>query len=78
VNGAYEADTGKLSGKAAFKAETDDVDDCLKTRPSNLSIDPDKVAKPTTVKWQARFNGTRATGNLAMEPAMNFSATIED
>ena len=78
VNGTYDADTGKLSGKAAFKAATDDVDDCLKTRPANLSIDPDEVAKPTTVKWRAKFNGTRATGSLDMEPAMDFSATTQD
>ena len=66
-----------MSGKAAFKSQTDDVDDCLKTRPSNLSIDPDEVAKPTTVKWRAKFNGTRATGSLDLEPVMDFSATIE-
>ena len=68
VKGTYAADTGKLSGKAAFRAQTDDVDDCLKTRPSNLSIDPDKVVTPTTVKWRAKFNGTRATGSLAWSP----------
>ncbi len=78
ANGTYDAATGKMSGKAAFKAAADDVDDCLKTRPSNISIDPDKVAKPTSVKWRAKFNGTRATGSLDMEPVMDFSATIED
>jgi hypothetical protein len=78
VTGTYDADAGKMSGKAAFKAATDDVDDCLKTRPSNISIDPDEVAKPTTVKWRAKFNGTRATGSLDMEPVMDFSATVED
>jgi hypothetical protein len=78
VNGNYAADTGKLSGKATFRAQTDDVDDCLKTRPSNISIDPDKVAKPTTVKWRAKFNGTRATGSLDMEPVMDFTATLQD
>jgi hypothetical protein len=78
AKGTYDADTGKLSGKAAFKSVTDDVDDCLKTRPSNLSIDPDEVAKPTTVKWRATFNGTRATGSLGLKPAMDFSATITD
>jgi hypothetical protein len=77
ATGTFDADTGKLAGKAAFKAATDDVEDCLKTRPSNLSVDPDKLAKPTTVKWLARFNGTRASGSLGLTPAMDFSATTE-
>jgi hypothetical protein len=78
VKGTYDAATGKLSGKAAFKAATDDVKDCLKTRPSNITIDPDKVAKPTTVTWRATFNGTRATGTVNLKPAMRFGAVTED
>jgi hypothetical protein len=76
VNGTYDFDAGKMSGKAVFKAATDDVDDCLKTRPSNISIDPDEFSEPTTVKWRAKFNGTRATGSLDLEPVMDFSATV--
>jgi len=78
VKGTYDEAAGKLSGKATFKAAVDDVDDCLKTHPSEISIDPDKIAETTTVKWRAKFNGTRATGSLDMEPVMDFSATIED
>ena len=78
VTGTHDAKTGKLSGKAAFKSASDDVRDCLKTRPSNLSIDPDSVAEPTTVTWSATFSGTRATGLVDLKPAMPFSATVVD
>ncbi len=57
---------------------TDDVDDCLRTRPSNVTIGPDKVATPTTVTWRATFNGTRAAGVVALKPRADFTATIED
>ncbi len=50
ATGTYDATGGKLSGKAAFHAVPEDVHDCLKTRPANLTIDPNEVAKPTTVK----------------------------
>jgi hypothetical protein len=47
------------------------------TRGPEPAIDPEEVAETTTVKWRAKFNGTRATGSLDMEPVMDFSATIE-
>jgi len=47
------------------------------TRGPEPAIDPEEVAETTTVKWRAKFNGTRATGSLDVEPVMDFSATIE-
>ncbi len=78
ISGTYDPRSGKLTGKATFKAEVDDVDDCLKTRPSNISIDPNRVAKPTTVTWTATFDGTTAKGTLKLKPALGFSATRQD
>ncbi len=78
ATGSYNAKTGKLSGKATFKPVSEDVHDCLKTRPSNLAIDPNDAVKPTTVTWSATFDGKRAKGTLVLDPALTFSATPED
>ncbi len=44
----------------------------------NISIDPERVTKPTTVAWSATFNGKQARGTLKLKPAMSFRAVPED
>ena len=78
VKGTYDAGTGKLKGSARFSPVVEDLRDCLKTRPGNLTIDPTDVAKPTTVKWSATFDGKKAKGTLDLDPRLSFTATPED
>lgn len=78
ATGTYDATTGKLGGKVRFQPVSDDVHDCLKNRPSNLTIDPNDAVEATTVKWSATFDGRKAKGRLALDPVMSFSATAAD
>jgi hypothetical protein len=78
VSGVNDPAAGALSGTAAFNATMDDVDDCLKTRPASVTIDPDKVAQPTTRDWRATFDGTTARGTIDLDPALSFTAVAED
>ncbi|MHB8890641.1 MAG: hypothetical protein ACYC65_01190 [Candidatus Limnocylindrales bacterium] len=78
ATGTHDAATGRVAGTAAFKATTDDVDDCLKTRPANVTIDPDEIAQPTTRTWRATFDGTTAAGIIDLDPVLSFTATAED
>ncbi len=75
ATGTYDAGTGKLSGTAEFDPATNDVHDCLKTRPSNLTIDPDDAVEASTVKWSAAFDGRQAKGKLGLDQALPFTAT---
>lgn len=77
VSGVQDEAAGTLSGTAEFRATMDDVDDCLKTRPASVTIDPDKVAQPTTRDWRATFDGTTARGTIDLDPALSFAATVE-
>ena len=78
AKGTYDPGTGKLQGSARFVPVVEDLRDCLKTRPGNLTVDPTDVAKPTTVKWSATFDGKKAKGTLALDPKLTFAATPED
>jgi len=78
ATGTYDPATGRVSGTAAFKATTDDVDDCLKTRPANVTVDLDEIAQPTTRTWRATFDGATATGIIDLDPVLSFTATAED
>jgi hypothetical protein len=68
----------KLSGTAPFEPTTNDVDDCLKTKPPNLTIDPDEAVDPSAVSWSASFDGTTAKGSIALDPKTPFEATREE
>jgi hypothetical protein len=78
AKGTYDRGTGKLKGSARFSPVVEDLRDCLKTRPGNLTIDPTDVAKPTTVKWSATFDGKKAKGTLDLDPKLSFAATPAD
>ena len=78
ATGTYDAGSRKLKGKVAFHSVSEDVRDCLKTRPSNVTIDPDSGVKPTTVTWTGTFDGSRARGTLGLTPELAFTATPED
>lgn len=78
AKGTYDPGTGKLKGSARFSPVVEDLRDCLKTRPGNLTIDPTDVAKPTTVKWSATFDGRKAKGTLDLDPKLSFTATPVD
>jgi hypothetical protein len=77
ATGRYDPATGKLKGTAKFSPVVEDLRDCLKTRPSNVTIDPTDVAKPTTVKWSAAFDGKQAKGRVGLDPELPFAATPE-
>lgn len=78
VKGTYDPGTGTLKGTARFRPAMEDPRDCLKTTPSNLTTDPSDVAKPTTVKWSATFDGKKAKGTVALDPSLSFTATPAD
>lgn len=75
VTGTWSPATGKLKGKIVVTPQPEDVRDCLKTRPSNVTVD--RIAKPSTLTWSGTFNGTRAAGRIDFKPAMPWSAAPE-
>ena len=75
AKGTFNAAKGTLSGKATFRPIVEDVRDCLKTRPPEITFDPDET---TTVKWSATFDGKKAKGTLKLDPALAFTATPQD
>jgi len=77
ATGTFNAAKGALSGKATFRSTREDVRDCLKTRPPNVTIDA-AVSKPTTVKWSATFDGKKAKGTVSLKPELAFTATPQD
>jgi hypothetical protein len=70
--GTWTTSTGKLKGTAMFTPKTEDLHDCLKTRPSNVSVD--RVTKSSKVTWSGTFDGTKASGKLELKPALPWSA----
>jgi hypothetical protein len=75
ASGTYAPSTGALKGKAVFRPVTDDVHDCLDTRPSNVTIDA--VTKRSTVRWSGTLKGEAAKGRLVLDPALRWSARAE-
>lgn len=78
VTGTYKAATGKLKGTTVFTPVSEDIHDCLKNKPKQITIDPSAAAKPSTVTWTAAFDGTKARGTLGLEPKTAFTATREE
>jgi hypothetical protein len=72
VAGTWTASSGALKGTAVFTPVADDLHDCLKTRPSNVTLD--SVTKSSKVTWSGAFNGTKASGKLELKPALPWSA----
>jgi hypothetical protein len=72
VAGTWTESSGKLKGTAVFTPKAEDLRDCLKTRPSNVSID--RVTKSSKVTWSGTFDGTKASGKLELDPALPWSA----
>lgn len=73
VTGTWSSSSGKLKGIALFTPSPEDVHDCLKTRPANVSVN--RATKPSKVTWSGTYRGTRASGKLELEPALPWSAT---
>jgi hypothetical protein len=78
VSGDFDNATGKLSGEAAFTSSPEDVRDCLKTRPANITMDPSSMSPPTTVPWNATLDGSEVTGVVSLKPQLPFTATRTD
>jgi hypothetical protein len=73
VTGAYTPSTGKLKGKVKIEPVSEDIHDCLATRPSNVTLN--SVTKTTTLGWSGTLKGSTATGRIATKPASPFTAT---
>jgi hypothetical protein len=78
ATGTYDPKTHRLSGKVVFQPVSEDVHDCLKNKPKQITIDPNDAVKTSTVKWSATFDGTKAKGTLALDPVTPFTATREE
>jgi hypothetical protein len=75
ITGTWTASSGKLKGAAVITPKPADVHDCLKTRPSNVTIN--SVTKSTRVSWSGTFRGSSASGKISLDPALSWRATTD-
>ncbi len=74
VTGTYDPASGALLGETRVTPVTEDVHNCVATRPPNVTLDA--TTETSTFTWSASFDGRTANGMTQLEPPTPFTAVV--